>query len=215
MSFCHFYIAVWGEFNLKTSLIHRIAVLWTSKLNYYTKREDVELQKMTLGMEIMLHNIPKIILLTTVSYVIGILHLTFIIWIPFAVMRMYASGLHAKNSITCTLMSLTMFVLVPFTVQEMQISKLTLFIIAFVTCLGFYKYAPADTEARPIIGKNKRAKLKKQAMLSSLAIFAASFFLYNEFNLLVAISYVYTLVAILPLSYKLMRRRGNNYEKYE
>ena len=91
-----------------------MALSWANALNQRTKKEGSDFQKMVLGLEILLHNIPKLILMVVLSAVLGILMQTFIIWIPFAIVRRYASGLHAQNGITCTIMTLLMFVAVPY-----------------------------------------------------------------------------------------------------
>ena len=196
--------------------LHNIAVTWTTKLNTYTKKEGIELQKMILGMEILLHNIPKLILMVAISAALGVLPHTLIMWMSFAFIRSYASGLHAGDSITCTILTLLMFVAVPYMLQDTYFNEV-LFVLTFaVVALGLYKYAPADTESRPILGKAKRDRLKRQAVLSSVTILIIALAFFDEvYYGIITLGTVYALMAILPITYKILKRRMNNYEEYE
>ena len=201
---------------LKTYTLHSLAVSWTGILNRYAKREGKDLQKMVLGMEILLHNIPKIFLMIAVASLLGILTETLMTWLPFAFVRRYASGLHAKTGISCTVVTLLMFVGVPYILQNVYINEAVLFLLFLIIGFGVYKYAPADTAARPLIGKKKRARLKRQAVGSIVIIFAVALVLQNGmFYALIAFGCLCALAAILPLTYKILKRRMNNYEQYE
>jgi len=195
-------------------------VAWTEVLNRRTNREGVELQKMILGIEILLHNIPKMVLLVVVAWFLGILPQALITFLPFAVIRGYASGLHANNAITCTIVTLLMFVAAPYALQGVYISAALLLIVFALVGIGMFMYAPADTAARPILGRKKRARLKKKAVLSTGVMLAAALALGIGFDnpalySLFAVGAVYALIMILPLTYKLLGKSMNNYAGYE
>jgi len=171
---------------------------------------------MVLGIEILLHNIPKMILLVLISAVLGILMQTLITWLSFAIIRRYASGLHAKNSITCTIYTLAMFIVVPYALRGVYIHlSIVILVFAFIT-LALYRYAPADTKSRPILGKKKRALLKRKALISCgflLVLIAVPQF--EAFRALITVGAVYAAMAVLPATYKLLGRSMKNYEQYE
>lgn len=201
---------------LETDILHNLAVKWTSKLNRYAQKEGIELQKMILGMEIILHNIPKIVLMIVVSLILGIFQQTFVTWLSFVCIRRYASGLHASNSTTCTVMTLLMFVAMPYVMQNITIGAITFILIFAIVGLGLYIYAPADTKARPILGKKKRGRLKRSAVIANFVMLAVTLIFLNEvFYVLVAMGAVYAVVVVLPLTYKILRRSIKNYEQYE
>jgi accessory gene regulator B len=171
---------------------------------------------MVLRMEILLRNIPKLILMIVFAVVLGILPLTLATWLPFAFIRRYASGLHAGSDFSCTIVSLLMFVAAPFALQGFIINEIILLCSFVVMGLGFYKYAPADTVARPIIGAKKRARLKKQTVLVFVLIFAVTLAFQNEMLYgYIALGCLYALIVILPLTYKILKRSVKNYEQYE
>ena len=205
-----------GGLCVKKDMIGSIARTCANGLNQYVHKEGKDLQKMVLGIEVLLHNVPKMILMFLVALMLGILHLVVLTWIPFACIRRYAGGLHASNSISCTVMTLLMFVAVPYFLQEVSISAIGVILLFGVICLGLWKWAPADTKAKPIVGAGKRKRLKKQAVISCMAVLAAVLlFGREEFYVFVLIGAAYALIAVLPLSYKILRRSERNYEKYE
>jgi accessory gene regulator B len=195
-----------------------MAVTWTSKLNRYVHKEGLELRKMTLGMEIILHNIPKLVLMVSVAALLGILLHTVITWFAFACIRRYASGLHASNGITCTLMTLLMFVAAPFALQVTYVDISVAVLLLMFALIGFalYLYAPADTAARPILGEKKRARLKKKTVTSSIIVLALTLvFLDEAFYGHVVLGASYVVLTVLPLAYRILGRSMNNYEQYE
>ena len=198
------------------NIIHTIALNLTDKLNTHANKEGIDLLKMTLGIEIFLINIPKIIFILIISMVLGILPQTLTVFLSFAVIRRYACGLHAKKSITCTLVSMLMFVAVPYVLNGIEVNLLALTLIFIVVIILLYKYAPADTDARPIIGQKQRKLLKKKAIIASAVLFLLALSMDDGgINLWVAIGMVYGVVAILPHTYKILGRSVNNYEEYE
>ena len=201
---------------MKAYTLHNIALAWTTKINRYTQKEGVELQKMILGMEILLHNIPKFIIMVAAAILLDILPQAMLTWISFAYIRRCAGGLHANNSITCTIMTLLMFVAIPYALQGSQFN-IAFFIATFaVVIFGLYKYAPADTAAKPILGEKNRLKLKKQSILSAAIVLAVALIFFDETLYgLIAFGALYALISVLPITYKLLKRSMNNYEQYE
>lgn len=201
---------------MKDYSLHNISANIVEKINRYTQKEGVELQKMIFGMEILLHNIPKLVLMFAVAILLGILPQTFVTWLSFALVRRYASGLHASNSITCTITTILMFVLVPYMVQNIYINILHFSIIFGIIILVLHLYAPADTQANPIIGESKRKRLRKSALISSISIFLITSILIEEtYRIYIAFGAIYAGILILPITYKLLKRRMKNYEQYE
>jgi accessory gene regulator B len=105
---------------------------------------------------------------------------------------------------------------VPYALQGIYINTAAFILIFAVIGIGLYKYAPADTAARPILGKKKRARLKKKAVAASIVVLVLALVFLNEvYYGLVAAGAVYAIIAILPLVYKILGRSINNYEQYE
>jgi len=201
---------------LKKDILHDLSVSWATQLNRYVNREGVDFQKMVLGLEIMLHNVPKMVLMVVMAFALGILPQTLAVWFPFVLLRRYASGLHASGSIRCTIVSLLMFVAIPYVLWGLYIDEAFLSIALMGTAFMMYKYAPADTAERPIIGKLKRVRLKKKAVVACCFLLALTLlFLREEFYVLIVTGAFFVVVTIMPLTYRVLRRSMNNYEKFE
>ena len=201
---------------MRKDMIGSIARTWADGLNRYAHKEGKDLQKMVLGFEVLLHNIPKIVVMILAAHLLGILHLTVLTWIPFACIRRFAGGLHASNSISCTVVTLMMFVAVPYFLQGVGINAISMILLFCLVCLGLWKWAPADTKAKPIIGSEKRKRLKRQAVIACMAMLALVLPIgREEFYVFVLVGAIYALIAVLPLTYKILRRSERNYEKFE
>jgi accessory gene regulator B len=79
----------------------------------------------------------------------------------------------------------------------------------------FYKYAPADTEKHPLLNAKLRKKLKLKTIfilliLLIIGLITNSFYFRN----LIILATLSQLILILPLTYKLLNRRYNNYANY-
>ncbi|MCL2189138.1 MAG: accessory gene regulator B family protein [Defluviitaleaceae bacterium] len=201
---------------METSVLHRLAVSWTIALNRYANRDGLELKKMILGMEMLLHNVPKLILMVVTAYIVGILPLTLATWLSFAVIRRYASGLHANNSIVCSVMTIIMFVFLPLALQNVIISHVTL-VVAFATFgVSLCLYAPADTLARPIVNKMRRIILKRKSIIACFSLFITTLIFHmDKLSVAILIGVACAISLTLPISYKALKRSMNNYEKYE
>jgi accessory gene regulator B len=203
--------------SLKTVTVNSLATACAECLNrnLSVKKENTDYLKMVYGLESIFHNVPKLILMIIFSALLGILPQTFITLLPFALIRRYAAGVHAKNSISCALMSLIMFVAVPFLAKGIYVNAAIMFLsLAFVAFI-MYRYAPADTEARPILGNMKRKKLKRKAIIACAFLPVLALILHETFYVLIVTGAIYAAIAVLPVTYNFLGRSINNYEQYE
>ena len=195
-----------------------IAERLTLSLNVYAKKEGLEYEKLKLGIEIFIINISKIFLMILVASSVGTIKGTFTIFFAFGMLRTYSFGLHANTSLKCTIVSLIIFVFTPYIIhlQELYVTN-SLICIAFIFIIFLlYKYAPADTEARPILGTENRRRLKNNSLTIALFIFTLCFLIQDaEIKTLLFFGMVFQTVSILPITYKILKRRLNNYENFE
>lgn len=203
---------------MENELIRKSAAVLAGKLNVYTGREGLDFTKMVLGMEVMIINVTKLIIIYLLAAIMGVVAQTAVLHIAFCVAKRHSFGLHALNSTVCTIVSCTLFVIVPWAVYGLgfgigNAAVLTAF-TAILLCL--YKYAPADTKARPLVGKKLRARLKRNAVICGVLLLAVALRVPNNgVKLLITLGAAFQCVAILPISYKLLKRSVRNYENYE
>lgn len=190
--------------------------------NYLLKRiinnnkfDEITIKKIRLGLDIFLINMPKLFIIFILANILGILKYTVIITVIFSIFRTVSFGLHAKNGIMCFVIMSSMFIGGVYISRLLYISEVVYYIWFFiVTCL-FYIYAPADTESHPLIDANKRKKLKIRSTKYCLIIFFISYLLEKYIKVLILFSITCQCISILPITYKILKRKWGNYESYE
>lgn len=201
---------------VKISLTRSIAQLIASWLNRYTQKEGLALEKMTIGIEIFLNNISKLIVVYVLAIVLGVIWQTLAVNIAFMVIKRCSFGVHALSNTVCTLVCVVAFVAVPWFTYGMGIGNIAVACIFAYVIAVLYRYAPADTKRRPLVGVNTRARLKRNAVISGLVLMGAALLIPDgSIKLMLALGAVFQTVAILPITYKILKRSEKNYEKYE
>ncbi|MBK1809913.1 accessory gene regulator B family protein [Clostridium sp. YIM B02505] len=198
------------------TIMEKLADNIAMKINKVIQKDGIELQKVKLGIEILLINISKFILILLISIKLHLVIETTIITIVLWVIRSKAFGLHAKNSIICTITSLMLFVTGGYVSNLMEFNKYLIFCIFIIINIALYMYAPADTEYHPLIGQALRQSLKKRSVITGvilmiIALVSPNYVITN----LITLASIFEVLSILPLTYKVLNRRYNNYEQYE
>ncbi|MCI8777849.1 MAG: accessory gene regulator AgrB [Bacilli bacterium] len=183
------------------------------KYNHFDK-EKLEIIK--YGLESIYILITKMIVILTVSYLLGLIKETLIFLICYNFIRMPSFGLHATKSWICLVSSLLVFIILPFGCKVIQISFYLKIIMGLIGLAFIMKNAPADTYKRPIISKKRRLFLKIISSITALCMIIASLFIKNQFlanSLLVAI--ILQCFMISPTIYHLFKLPYNNYKNYQ
>lgn len=183
-----------------------------SKPNLSKKDKD----KIRYGLEGLYLTITKIIVITIVAYLLGILKEYLILLITFNGIRLFGFGVHAKKSIHCLISSLLFFILFPVLCKYLYIPIYIKKIITIPIIILIGILAPADTEKRPLKNKNKRFLYKY------LTIIIASIYMYLSVNIdnnTISNSFMFAIIIqiiiMLPITYKMFGVSYNNYKKFE
>ena len=88
-------------------------------------------------------------------------------------------------------------------------------IISIICILLIAKYAPADTEKRPLVNKKKRKRYKIISLLSSMIFAILIIVLDNQIisNYLL-IGMLEAVIMILPITYRMLDLPYDNYKNY-
>lgn len=188
-------------------------------VNYFKKYmtfEELEEEKLYLGVLNVIVNFIKTSIILILAACFSIVKEVLLMILVFALLRLYAAGLHAKKSISCTLTALIAFVGGAYLTLNFPINFRGAFLICVILSLLILKYAPADTENRPIIGPQHRKKLKRNAFIIAVVILVINLILKNvTFINLTMLAMLYQVISILPITYKILKRSYRNYEEYE
>ena len=131
------------------------------------------------------------------------------------VIRLFAFGLHAKNSTTCLITSLVLFIVGTYLAIYIDIPIEVKFILSITCIILIIIYAPADTEKRPLINVKKRKRFKILSTITSLIItFLIIYFNDKYLSNFMLIGMIESTIMILPITYKLYGLPYNNYKNY-
>lgn len=111
-------------------------------------------------------------------------------------------------------MSLIVFAVIPYVFQGVVLSNsLIIFSSAFIL-LNISLYSPSDTENMPLFNAQKRHKLRVKSIFNTMIVIIFVLLLpWTEVKICLLYGALIQTIMIHPWSYKLLRRRYNNYEK--
>jgi len=186
--------------------------------NIKKNKKDVteeELEIIEYGLESLYLTFTKVIIIVLLSIVLNIFKETILMLLFYNIVRFFAFGLHAKNSIACLITSLLLFIGGTYLAIYINLSIELKIILSIICLILIAIYAPADTEKRPLINTKKRKRFKILSIITSLIMtcliikFDGSYI--SNFML---IGYIESTIMILPITYKIYGLPYNNYKSY-
>ena len=200
----------------KSTISHRMAVKAADTLNKYVPKEGVAYHKVVLGAEVWIMNISKMSIIFTIAWFLDVLFPALLIMGGFFALRRTAFGVHALTSTGCTITSLVLMVAVPYFTWGFSVHRMVVVAVFALIFIAMWQYAPMDTAARPLVGANKRKRLKRQSIIACLVMAVVLVINpFSEITFMLMIGAMYSAVLILPITYKVLKREIANYERYE
>lgn len=175
-----------------------------------------QLEVIEYGLESIYLTTTKIIIIILLSIVLDIFKETLLMLLFYNIIRLFAFGLHAKNSIACLITSLILFIGGAYISIYLNI-RFTIKIILSIICTVLIAiYAPADTEKRPLINKKKRRKFKILSIITGIIMTCLIIYYHdNPISNFMLIGFIESTIMILPITYKLYGLPYNNYKIYK
>ena len=179
--------------------------------NYDQDKKD----EIRYGLESIYLTLTKVIVILLATLILGIFKEAVIVLLFFNILRMFAFGIHAKESWQCWISSSILFIGIPYLCIYLDIDNIFHYIIIGLSILTYILYAPADTVKRPLIKKNRRIKFKILTLIVSI-IYIIIFFNTNDMFIKNVISFSMLLESVLihPLAYRVFKLSYKNYERY-
>ena len=184
--------------------------------NKYPNYDNDKLEIIEYGLEGLYLTFSKIILIFLIALFLKKFKNVLLLLILYNIIRFSAFGLHANKSWQCLILSLLMFVGGVYICDYAFIHYILKIVISFICLLLIFKYAPADTEKRPLINKKKRKIYKIISVIVS-TIFTILIIIFNN-NIIsnyLLVALVEATLMILPISYKLLKLPYANYKRYK
>lgn len=178
--------------------------------------DDVKLEEIAYGLETIYLMVTKLVVIFGLALILNIVKEVIFLLICYNLIRSSAYGLHASKSIYCLISSTLLFiggVYVSKYMANMSIYIKVLLSIGAVILLA--KYAPADTEKRPLINAKKRKKLKLVSLFKGiLYLLLIIFFEDSIVSGYLLCGLLEAILMIHPGIYKLFNMTYNNYKNY-
>ena len=197
---------------MKNLIVNSIMNNITKYYNY----DDTKLDEIKYGIESLYLTISKTIIILIGCIILKIVKPLLLLFIFYGIIRLTGFGVHAKKSWHCWVTSLLMFIGIPILISIISVNNNIIFITYLICMILMLKYAPADTEKRPLINKNKRALYKVLTLLITFIYLILSLILKNQIIInTLYLSIILETIQILPITYKLYGVRYNNYKNYK
>ena len=146
-------------------MIDKICTKLTEKIRKQNPEIDDERAEIIMyGLQILIGELPKGIIILAIAYFLGIFKLTLLSVLIIAPYRCVSGGVHMKTHIGCIIYTLILYsgsaLLGKYFILEGTIKYVIAFMIWSFCIIMIKLYAPADTENVPILRKKER--LQKQ-----------------------------------------------------
>ena len=146
-------------------MIDKICTYLTEKIRKEMPEIDDERAELIMyGLQNIVGELPKGIIILVIAYLLGLLELTLISVLIIAPYRCFSGGVHMKTHLGCIIYTLVLYSGSALIGKYVILTGLTKYLIAFLVwtfCMIMIKfYAPADTENVPILRKQER-KIKQ------------------------------------------------------
>lgn len=197
---------------LKKAILNRSLIFIKKYKNY----SDEELQKLKYGLEGIYLTITKIILIFILSILLNIFKEVLVLILLFNILRYFGFGFHAKKSIECLILSILIFILMPFVLLKINFNNSIFLVISIICTILLSIFAPADTIKRPLPRTKK--KIFRKFVTIILSIFYLLIGLYiknNNLKILLLSSIIIETILVNPITYRIFRQPYNNYKKVD
>lgn len=201
-------------------MIDKFCDLITEKIK--SKVTDIDDEReliINFGVRLIFGELPKILILFIIGFLLNMGWQTLLLFFLIAPYRSFTGGIHLKTHLGCMITTSILYLLPIILSKYILISdKNILYILAgLITIFSIIiiaRYAPADTENIPILGK-KEIKSKKIKSYIALVILLSIIIFnpYKQFSYMIIYAIFLQNLTVLPISYKLTNNK-HGYEVY-
>ena len=153
-------------------MIDKICTYLTNKIrNEMPEIDDERAEIIMYGLQNIIGELPKGIIILVIAYFLGIFKLTLVSMLIIAPYRGFSGGVHMKTHIGCIIYTLILYSGSALLGKYIILTGISKYIVAFIDwlfCMIMIKlYAPADTENVPILMEKER---KQKRIFSYIAL---------------------------------------------
>lgn len=157
----------------------------------------------------------KLVVIFAIAIIINVQKELLLFLLFYSPLRGLGFGFHANNSIECWLISVPVFILIPFLAKTIVLSPIIIHAFIVLSSISFLLFGPADTPRKPLINKKKRLINKTLLVLISIGyLFSTLFIKSNMIINTIMFACLWQAICVNPLLYKLFHQPFNSYKKY-
>jgi len=180
------------------------------------KCNETQIKIYRYGLEALYNLLTKTVVILIITSILGCLKECLLFILFYTLLRLFAYGLHASNSILCWLTTIPIYVGGSLIIKYLYIPKYIIAIIWSIYTLFVLLWAPADTKKRPLIRKERRRKLKIESLIICFIYYLLIIIVKSPKILnAMSISMILESICICPLTYYITHNRFNNYIYYK
>ena len=200
-------------------MLDKICTFLTNKIRKEMPEVDDErAEVINYGLQNIIGEFPKIILVFIIAYILGIFKWTLFTFIILFVYKGASGGIHLKTHLGCILFTTAFYCLIPFVSQYFELTGVVKYITTlFIWIFGMIMiklYAPADTESVPILQNKVRKKKRIVSYISfSVGLLIALLINNSMISNIIILSHFIQTLTITKIAYRLTKSKYG-YEVY-
>ena len=171
------------------------------------------------GLQLVFGEIPKTLILLLIAYVLGVLELSILALLAIMPYRTFSGGVHLKTHIGCIVATSLMYTGNAFLskniiIEPLYIKYIVIALVWIFSMIMIKLYAPADTEAVPILRKKDRSLKRNLSYITMTITLIIAIFITNSTisNILIFGTLMQT-ITITRFIYKITNNKYG-YEEY-
>lgn len=181
--------------------------------------DDERAEAIMYGLQLIVGEVPKLILLFVVAAILNIGWLVIFAYITMLPYKVVAGGFHLKTNIGCTIGTFILYfgnVLISkyLIIEPIQIKYIIISIVLILSIIMISLYAPADTVNLPILRKKER-KVKKilSYVFASITLIVAILIKNNTISNILIFNVLIETISISKLAY-IVTKNEYGYKNY-
>ena len=180
--------------------------------------DDERAEVINYGLQLLIGEIPKTILILAIAWVLGVFKLTLLAVLIITPYRAVVGGVHFKTHFKCILATSLFYIgkalFSKYIILGQTLKLIIVFIVCIFSAIMITLYAPADTEDVPILKKNeRRIKMIFSYIIMSVLLVIATLISNKTISNLIIFGVLLQTIAITRPMYILAKNRYG-YEEY-
>lgn len=188
---------------------------WMEIIKSHKNFDNEKLSQIEYGLTAIYLTISKLIIIVTISIIVGILKEMLIFLVIYNMLRMPSFGIHATKSSICLIFSIIAFIGLPILCIKIIIPLSVKIVLGIIGVMFMLKNSPADTHKKPIVNPKRRLAYKLISTFISIIFVIISLIIKNNYisNCFI-INLILQNITISPITYRIFKQPYNNYKTF-